>query len=60
MRLPRLPLLFAALMLAPVLGGAQTPARAGQATADDIVDRMNKAERAVLERLKTLSPLMEV
>jgi hypothetical protein len=60
MRLPRLPLLFAALMLAPVLGGAQTPARAGQATADDIVDRMNKAERAVLERLRTLSPLMEV
>ena len=60
MRLPRLPLLFAALMLAPVLGMAQTPARAGQATADDIVDRMNKAERAVLDRLRTLSPLMEV
>jgi hypothetical protein len=60
MRLPRLPLLFAALMLAPVLGTAQTPARAGQATADDIVDRMNKAEHAVLERLRTLSPLMEV
>jgi hypothetical protein len=60
MRLPRLPLLFAAVMLVPVLGGAQTPARAGQATADDIVDRMNKAERAVLDRLRTLSPLMEV
>jgi hypothetical protein len=53
-------LLFAALLLAPVLAAAQTPARAGQATADDIVDRMNKAEHAVLERLRTLSPLMEV
>ena len=60
MRLPRLPLLFAALMLAPVVAGAQTPARAGQATADDIVDRMGKAERAVIERLRTMSPLMEV
>jgi hypothetical protein len=60
MRPLRLPLLFAALMLAPVLAGGQTPARAGQAMADEIVDRMNKAERAVLERLRTLRPLMEV
>jgi hypothetical protein len=39
---------------------AQTPSRAGQVAADDIVDRMIKAERAVLERLKTSHPLIEV
>jgi hypothetical protein len=39
---------------------AQTPGRAGQAQADDIIDRMSKAERAVLERLRTSHPLMEV
>src|SRR5512138_993325 len=73
MRLVRLPLLFTAL-LAPVLTAsiadaqandqkapkAQASSRAGQATADDIVDRMSKAERAVLERLRTSHPLMEV
>jgi len=73
MRLARLPLLLAAL-LAPAFTtpiaraqahdqkgpAAQTPSRAGQITADDIIDRMNKAERAVLERLRTSSPLMEV
>jgi hypothetical protein len=73
MRLARLPLLLAALF-APALTAsiaraqaddrkaptAQTPSRAGQAKADDIIDRMNKAERAVLERLKTSQPLMEV
>jgi hypothetical protein len=73
MRLARLPLLFAAL-LAPVLTAsiahaeakdkkvptAQTPVRAGQAQADDIIDRMSKAERALLERLRTSRPLMEV
>ena len=59
MRLARLPLLFA-VFLAPVVAAAQTPSRAGQAAADDIVDRMNDAERAVLERLRTSHPLMEV
>jgi hypothetical protein len=39
---------------------AQTPGRAGQAQADDIIDRMSEAERAVLDRLKTSHPLMEV
>jgi hypothetical protein len=39
---------------------AQTPGRTGQATADDIIDRMSKAERAVLDRLRISRPLMEV
>jgi hypothetical protein len=73
MRLARLPLLFAALLApaftASIAGAqardqkastAQTPGRAGQAQADDIIDRMSKAERAVLERLRTSHPLMEV
>jgi hypothetical protein len=38
----------------------QTPRRAGQVEADDIIDRMSRAERAVLERLRTSRPLMEV
>ena len=73
MRLARLPLLLAAL-LAPAFTAsiaraqandqkvptAQTPSRAGQVKADDIIDRMSKAERAVLERLRTSHPLMEV
>ena len=73
MRLARLPLLLTAL-LAPALTAsiagaqeknqkaptAQTPSRSGQVAADDIVDRMTKAERAVLERLRTSHPLMEV
>jgi len=73
MRLARLPLLFAAL-LAPVFtasianadakdkkdSAAQTTGRAGQSQADDIIDRMSKAERAVIERLMTSKPLMEV
>jgi hypothetical protein len=73
MRLARLPLLLAVL-LAPALTAsfaqaeakdkkrpaAQTPSRAGQVQADDIIDRMSKAERAVLERLRTSHPLMEV
>jgi hypothetical protein len=73
MRLARLPLLLAAL-LAPAFTAsialaqandqrvpiAQTPSRAGQVSADDIIDRMNRAERAVLERLRTSHPLMEV
>ena len=73
MRLVRLSLLLAAL-LAPIFTAsiasaqeknqkattAQTPSRTGQVQADDIIDRMSKAERAVLERLKTSHPLMEV
>jgi Peptidase family M48 len=73
MRLARLPLLLAAL-LAPAFPAsiaraqandqkvptAQTPSRAGQVKADDIIDRMSRAERAVLERLRTSHPLMEV
>jgi hypothetical protein len=59
MRLSRLPLLLVALF-APAVTAAQTPARAGQAQADEIIDRMSKAERAVLERLRTSHPLMEV
>jgi hypothetical protein len=73
MRLARLPLLLAAL-LAPAFTAsiaraqasdqkvptAQTPTRAGQVQADDIIDRMSRAESAVLERLRTSSPLMEV
>jgi hypothetical protein len=73
MRLVRLPLLFAALLAPAVTASiahaqtkdqnvptAQTPSRAGQVAADDIIDRMIKAERAVLERLKTSHPLIEV
>jgi hypothetical protein len=47
-------------LLAPVVATAQTPPSAGQAQADEIVDRMSKAERALLERLRTSHPLMEV
>src|SRR5689334_2557444 len=72
MRLARLPLLLTAL-LAPFtasLAGAQandqkdpsaqTAGRAGQIKAEDIIDRMSRAERAVLERLRNAHPLMEV
>ncbi len=73
MRLARLPLLLAALLALAVtasIAGAQeknqkasksqTPSRAGQVEADAIIDRMSKAERAVLDRLRTSHPLMEV
>jgi hypothetical protein len=73
MRFARLPLLLAALLAGAVTPSiaraqangqrvptAQTPGRAGQAEADDIIDRMSTAERAVLERLRTSHPLMEV
>src|SRR5690242_12300762 len=71
MRLARLPLLIAALLTVttPIAhaekkdrkgSAAQTPSRAGQAEADGIVDRMSKAETALLERLRTSHPLMEV
>jgi hypothetical protein len=73
MRLVPLPLLLAALF-APVFTAsiaraqahaenvttAQTASRAAQVRADDIIDRMSKAERAVLERLRASHPLMEV
>src|SRR5687767_10194392 len=73
MRLARLPLLLAALLAPAVTASiasaqeknqmaptAQTPGRAGQVQADDIIDRMSKAERVVVERLRTSHPLMEV
>jgi hypothetical protein len=74
MRLVRLPLLLAAALLATAstasiaraqansqnVPTAQTPSRAGQVKADDIIDRMSKAERALLERMRTSHPLMEV
>src|SRR5678816_3307029 len=72
MRLVRLPLLLAALLAPAFVASlahaqtkdqkvpAQSPSRAGQIAADDIIDRMSKAERVVLERLRTSHPLMEV
>ena len=73
MRLACLPLLLAALLVTAVTASiaraqandqkvptAQTPGRAGQVQADDIIDRMSRAERVVLERLRTSRPLMEV
>jgi hypothetical protein len=73
MRLARLSLLLAALLAPAVTASiaraqssdqntptAQTPSRAGQLAADDIIDRMSKAERGLLERLRTSHPLMEV
>ena len=73
MRLARLPLLFAALLAPAMMSSianaegkdkkvpaAQAPSRDGQVAADDIIDRMSKAERGVLERLRTSHPLMEV
>ena len=73
MRLARLPLLLAALLAPAVTASiasaqeknqevraAQTPSRAGQVQADDIIDRMSRAELAALERLRTSNPLMEV
>ena len=73
MRFARLPLLLAAL-LAPTftasiaraqandqkVPAAPTPSRTGQIQADDIIDRMSRAESAVLERLRISHPLMEV
>jgi hypothetical protein len=71
MRPAYLPLLLAAL-LAPAVpvssARAQAPdqkgrtaqtSSAGQIQAHDIIDRMNRAERAVLERVITLQPLIE-
>jgi hypothetical protein len=72
MRLVRLPLLLAALLTPAVTASigaqakdqnvptAQTPGRAGQVQANDIIDRMSKAEGVVLDRLRTSNPLMEV
>ena len=73
MRLARLPLLLVVLLAPAVTASiaraqandqkvptAQTPSRAGQVKADDIIDRMSRAELAVLERLRTSRPLMEV
>jgi len=63
MRLARLPLLLAALLAPAVtvsIAHAQAKDQKGQTQADDIIDRMSKAERAVIERLTTSQPLMEV
>jgi hypothetical protein len=71
MRLVRTPVLLAALLavtssIASAQANdqkrpaAQTPGRAGQIAANDIIDRMSKSERTVIERLRTSRPLMEV
>ena len=61
MRLARLPLLFAALLAPALIASiahaeakdkkAKTPVSAAQAQADEIIDRMSKAERAVIDRV---------
>ena len=59
MRLARLPLLLAALLAPAVtvsIAHAQAKDQKGQTQADDIIDRMSRAERAVLERLSTSHP----
>ena len=72
MRLVRIPLLLAALLAVVTASiaraqandqkgpAAQTPGRAGQVAANDIIDRMGKSERTVIERVRTSQPLMEV
>jgi hypothetical protein len=73
MRLPRPYLLLAALLVSTMTASVaqaqkrdakgskgQAPANAGQARADEIIDRMIKAEQGVLERLKGSHPLTEV
>lgn len=73
MRLPRHYVLPAALLMSAMTASAalgqtrdskgsavQTPNGAGQAMADDIIDRMIKAERGVLERMRASHPLTEV
>jgi hypothetical protein len=47
-------------LLAVLLAPAFTAPVAGRANADDIIDRMNKAETEVLQRIRTSQPLMEV
>jgi hypothetical protein len=64
MRLARLPLLLTAL-LAPAFTATIAHAqakdqKAGQVEANDIIDRMSKAERALIGRLTTSQPLVEV
>src|SRR5204862_5217122 len=63
MRMERLLLLILSLALtAPPMVSAQEVAETGgrrQMQTDEIVDRMGRAERAVLERMKTYQPLME-
>lgn len=73
MRLPRPYLLLAALLVSAMTtsvaqaqtskskgSAGQAPNNAGQARADEIIDRMIKAEQGLLERLKTSHPLTEV
>jgi hypothetical protein len=60
MRLVRLPLLLAALLASAVTASIASAQEKNQKVADDIIDRMSKAEGVVLERLRTSNPLMEV
>jgi hypothetical protein len=55
MRIAQISVLLATLVAAAPAAQAQSverPAAAGQLKTDDIVDRMNQSERAVLDRLK--------
>ena len=74
MRTARMPLLLASFLTSALASAAFTATARAQAadqktsqaaahepvTANDIVDRMSQAERAVLVRLKTYHPLIEV
>ncbi len=71
MRIARIPFLLGLLLATLLTSGAFTASMAraqdvdqtasrGQVAVDDIVDRMNEAERQVLARLRTYHPLMEV
>ena len=69
MRIARISLLFGSVILTASMAGAQATdktvetvqaAARGPVTASDIVDRMIQAEKAVLARLKTNHPLIEV
>ena len=58
----RLPLLILSLALTAPMVPAQEVAESGgrrQLETDEIVDRMDQSEQAVLERMKTYQPLME-
>src|SRR5262245_66459287 len=63
MRIARIVVLVASLTVTASMARAQatdqTTSRA-PVTASDIIDRMSQAERAVLVRLKTYRPLIEV
>ncbi len=70
MRIARVPLLLAAVLASGDFTASMAHAQAadqtvqtagrGQFKVDDIIDRMSEAERAVLVRLRTFHPLIEV